>query len=221
MKPGEGQDWRLLRIFLTYWVEDNDVTNQAWRFRTYLHTDNQNMFLVSFGNEYILLASAYDPTGTGSLKLPENSEHRFNYFWGSFRSDPGRKLNTIIELFTGEYYNGKGISFSGETGYRVQPYGSLSMDYNVSRIVLPRPYATTNLLLIGPRLDVTFSRKIFLSTLFQYNNQIDNININARIQWRYKPVSDLYLVYTDNYFASTLVEKNRAVVFKLTYWLNV
>ena len=30
-------------------------------------------------------------------------------------------------------------------------------------------------------------------------HNIENININSRLQWRFKPMSDVYLVYTDNY----------------------
>ena len=97
----------------------------------------------------------------------------------------------------------------------------MALDYSLTRIVLPNPYASASLILMGPKLGLTLSRKLFISALFQYNNQIDNFNINARLQWRYKPVSDFYLVYTDNYFASSLARKNRAMVFKLTYWLNV
>lgn len=59
------------------------------------------------------------------------------------------------------------------------------------------------------------------------------MNTNIRFQWRYKPVSDFYVVYTDNYFAyattddggrlltSAFQPKNRALVVKLTYWLNL
>ncbi len=61
---------------------------------------------------------------------------------------------------------------------------------------------------------------------------INNVNTNIRFQWRYQPVSDLYIVYTDNYYAneatddqqrvvSTFQPKNRALVLKLTYWLNL
>jgi hypothetical protein len=59
-----------------------------------------------------------------------------------------------------------------------------------------------------------------LVMVFQYNNQINNINTNIRFQWRFKPVSDFYLVYTDNYTETGKV-KNRGIVFKATYWLNL
>jgi hypothetical protein len=35
-------------------------------------------------------------------------------------------------------------------------------------------------------------------------------------------MSDIYLLYTDNYYTDPLFKnKNRAVVFKMNYWLNL
>jgi hypothetical protein len=47
------------------------------------------------------------------------------------------------------------------------------------------------------------------------------MNLNTRLQWRYKPASDFYFVYTDNYLPDNFMVKTRALVFKLTYWWNV
>jgi hypothetical protein len=82
------------------------------------------------------------------------------------------------------------------------------------------PFERTKFLLVGPKLDVTFTDKIFWTTFVQYNEQIENMNINMRLQWRYQPVSDIYLVYTDNYFTGDWSSRNRALVLKITYWLN-
>jgi hypothetical protein len=83
------------------------------------------------------------------------------------------------------------------------------------------PFASKALFLIGPRIDLTFSKSVFLTTFVQYNDQIDNININARLQWRFAPVSDFFLVYTDNYNSLDYAVKTRSVVAKVTYWLNI
>ena len=45
--------------------------------------------------------------------------------------------------------------------------------------------ADADLILVGPKLDLTFTNTIFFTTFVQYNNQIDNINVNMRFQWRY------------------------------------
>ena len=53
------------------------------------------------------------------------------------------------------------------------------------------------------------------------NDQQKNINVNTRFQWRYRPASDLFIVYTDNYYTSPLYVRNRALVLKFTYWWNM
>jgi len=57
---------------------------------------------------------------------------------------------------------------------------------------------------------------------YQYNTQQDNFNINSRLQWRFAPMSDFFLVLTDNYATAPFlqVNRNRAVVLKLNYWLT-
>ena len=76
--------------------------------------------------------------------------------------------------------------------------------------------------------DLTLTKSLFITNFVQFNSQNDNININARLQWRFKPVSDFFIVYTDNYFYSfdddmirDFAPRTRALVFKLTYWLNL
>ncbi|MEM9723673.1 MAG: hypothetical protein AAGA10_30705 [Bacteroidota bacterium] len=85
----------------------------------------------------------------------------------------------------------------------------------------PDPYGEENLLLLSPRFEVNFTRNLFWTTFLQFNTQNDNFNINSRLQWRYKPMSDLFIVYTDNYAVEMWGPKNRALVLKLNYWLNL
>ncbi|NJO02137.1 MAG: hypothetical protein HC880_11005 [Bacteroidia bacterium] len=54
-----------------------------------------------------------------------------------------------------------------------------------------------------------------------YNKTTLYIGINARLQWRYAPLSDLYVVYNDNYFTSHFAPRFRSINLKLTYWLNI
>ena len=97
---------------------------------------------------------------------------------------------------------------------------TLSADYN-DLYNFPEPFTDTNFWLIGPRFDITFTDKLFLTTFVQYNEQADNMNLNARFQWRFKPVSDLFVVYAENYFPEDFGVKSRALVLKMTYWLNI
>ena len=48
-----------------------------------------------------------------------------------------------------------------------------------------------------------------------------NVKTSARLQWRYAPVSDLFVVYQENYLPGSFGSKNRALILKLSYWFNV
>jgi hypothetical protein len=96
---------------------------------------------------------------------------------------------------------------------------STSVSYN--NIHLPEPWGKTTFWLVGSQLDVTFTNKLFFSTFLQYNEQLKNINLNTRFQWRYRPASDIFLVYTDNYLPAPFSVRNRALVIKVNYWWSL
>ena len=56
---------------------------------------------------------------------------------------------------------------------------------------------------------------------YKNNSQIRNVNLNCRFQWRFRPMSDLFIVYSDNYVSDDFKEKNRAFVIKFVYWLGI
>jgi len=120
----------------------------------------------------------------------------------------------------GYYEDGSWISLNTEFGYRFQPYVSLSSVANYNNIRMPAPWNTTDFWLIGAKADITFTNKLFFATLFQYNEQTRNFNLNARFQWRYKPASDLFVVYTNDYLQPPYSQRSQSLTVKLVYWFN-
>lgn len=181
----------------------------------------QSVFRAGFVNEYIQLLKPFDPTNSGKDSLLTGSEHRFNSVRAEFVSKPQSVFTYAFTGSIGGYYaDGKRRNVTAEIGYRFQPHVSLLGTLSYNNIQLPAPWNTTNFWLIGSQVDITFTNKIFFSTFFQYNEQLNNMNLNSRFQWRYKPASDLYIVYTDNYLPAPISVRNRAVVLKFTYWWN-
>ena len=181
---------------------------------------NRSKFKFDLSDNYILLLEDYDPTHTGGVALSSGSDYHWQEAGFSYISDVRRLFNFTLTMIAGGYYNGHRTGFASQFSYRIQPFANLTMDLAFNRIALPAPYSSANLILVGPKLDLTFTDKLFLSTFVQYNNQIDNINVNVRFQWRYAPVSDLYIVYTDNSYPDGFMPKNRALVLKLSYWFH-
>ncbi|MEO8582447.1 MAG: DUF5916 domain-containing protein [Flavitalea sp.] len=171
--------------------------------------------------DYVELLLPFDPTNILKDTLARFTKHYWTAYGADFTSKPQSIFTyTFSTRYGGYYANGKRFVFSTELGYRWQPYLNISLAANYNDIKLPSPWNHVNFLLIGPRIDVTMSNKVFFTGYLQYNDQTENMNVNFRFQWRYKPASDLFLVYTDNYYPENLSVRNRAVVLKINYWWN-
>jgi hypothetical protein len=202
--------------------------------KSFDRTDNETLIIYRFnfrdqstadvwvGRDYVKLLQPFDPTNSNKDTLATGTEHTWNAFGTDYVSRPQQLFTYSFSTRYGGYYdNGKRLNLTAEIGYRFQPYVSILVNASYNHIKLPQPWGITDFWLIGPRVDITFTNTLFFTTFIQYNNQLKNINLNTRLQWRYKPASDLFLVYTDNYFPAPLSVRNRALVLKFTYWWNL
>ena len=174
----------------------------------------------------LILFDDFDPTRVqeDEVFLPAGASYTFTSLSGSYSSDPTKRFLYQFQPNVGQFFNGFRAGLEGQLTYRYQPYGVLSLDYAYNYIKLDDPFEPVHLWLVGPRIDLTFSKTLFLTTFVQYNSQFENLNINTRFQWRFQPVSDFFLVYTDNYLMDPFNQfsvRNRALVAKITYWLNL
>ncbi|MDA8692543.1 carbohydrate binding family 9 domain-containing protein [Saprospiraceae bacterium] len=211
--------------------DDNEIIEDFQREETEL----SNTWSVSYNNNHRLdgsfsynnftLLNSFDPTRIQDDDVFLSAGQKFNNYLAtiSYRTDSRKTFFIDIDQRIGRFFDGTRYSAEATVTYRYVPYGSISINAEYNHINLPDPFITANLYLIGPRLDFTFSRKHFLTTFVQYNTQIQNLSINTRFQWRFAPASDFFLVYSDNYntLDSYFGSRNRGVVAKLTYWLNL
>ena len=173
-------------------------------------------------HNYVKLLSPFDPTNYAKAFLPTASEHQWNSFGFDYISKPQALLTYFVSTRYGGYYaNGTRLRLNGDIGYRFQPYVNIALNANYTDLDLPAPYDHYKFWLLGPRVDITFTKTLYFTTFVQYNEQIKNINVNTRLQWRYKPASDFFIVYADNFVPTPFTSKSRQLVLKWTYWWNI
>ncbi|MEK0443052.1 MAG: hypothetical protein RL403_2030 [Bacteroidota bacterium] len=203
------------------WNETLGTTDRDINFGYLIRFNSLAELEVTQRNRYVYLFSNFDPTRSGGAPLAAGTDYSYQNVLVEFRSNPRKKLNVGMVGEFGEYFTGSIQRITSQTGLRLGYLANISMNFNYARIRLPQPQRDADLILVGPRIDLTLTKDLFWTTFVQYNSQIDNMNINTRIQWRYAPVSDFFLVYTDNYFPGDFLPKQRSLVFKLNYWLNL
>lgn len=212
---------------ITIWrpTLDNLKTDQEVRLTGEVKMQNQSEFRLGFSNRFTYLTDAdddFDPTRTdGGLPLPNNTGYHYNSLDFSYQSNRGQVFTYDVRSTVGRFFNGNQFSLRGQFGLRLQPRALISLALNYDKIELPDPFPSADIWLISPKVDITFSKSIFWSTLVQYSNQSDNLGINSRLQWRFAPLSDLFIVYNDNYFVNQFSPRYRSINLKFTYWLNI
>lgn len=202
-------------------------TDHKYAFNINTSLANTGRLSASLEQNYTwLFSDPFDPTRTDGEELPIFSGYTYNSFNFNYSSDMRKIFSYSLNGYLGQFFNGDRTSLRTTLNYRFQPLVAIRLDVNYNRLRMPKPYNDADLWLIGPRVDLTLTKSIFFTNFVQYNSQIDNLNINSRFQWRFAPVSDLFVVYTDNYGTESYVDsglqkKNRALIVKLTYWFNL
>ncbi|MBK8558202.1 MAG: carbohydrate binding family 9 domain-containing protein [Lewinellaceae bacterium] len=144
--------------------------------------------------------------------------YRFQFGEMKWSSNYRKKFFLSFKGGGGGFYTGNQAYMSVELNYRIQPILNLRLSAAYNLLEFPTPYCDVEIFNITPRIEVFFAKNIWWTTFLQYNTQADNFNINSRLQWRFRPMSDIFLVYTDNYAVQFFGPKNRALVLKANYW---
>lgn len=207
-----------------YWSEytnaDFKTTERHAQFTYGVKLKDQSEIALKFNNRRVLLFWDTDVTFNKNTPIPAGDYEFANITFELF-SSRFKKFNYTLNLDYGSYYIGKKASVEGSIGFRKQPWGIFSVSFNQNEIIMPEGYESASLTLVGPEIELSFTKELFLTTFIQYNTQADNVNINTRLQYRFRPMSDLFVVYTDNYLPYNMSIKNRALVVKFVYWLNL
>lgn len=146
---------------------------------------------------------------TQDLKLTFNTNNRKD-FW--------------VEGYSkyGTYYNGHKFTSEVTFQYRQQPIFFVNLKIEYDNIKLPEPYSSGELLYVGPTFNFTFTKSLFWNTDIQYSTQSDSFFVVSRVQWRYAPLSDIYLTYSDSYGTMpTISPIERGLYLKVTYWFDI
>jgi hypothetical protein len=187
-----------------------------------LNFKNRSEMVFTFENQFIVLQNPFDPIRTGIRSLEALTEHRWSSVNLEYNSKPQSLFTYALKSSYGGYFqDGKRWLFFSEMGYRFQPYIELNTLVSYNHIELEEPWGSNGFWLLGVKSNFTFTRNIFFSNLYQYNEQQKLWNFNSRFQWRYKPASDIFLVFNSSDTRMLTPNRNWNLTLKINYWINL
>jgi hypothetical protein len=129
-------------------------------------------------------------------------------------TDKSRVVSGSVQATRGEFWDGDRSSTGG--GIDLKPSRHVNMNVTLSRDHITLPRGTFDATLIGTRLLLAFSSRMFLHTFVQYNTSTRQFSSNTRFNLIHRPLSDLFVVYNDRRDTLTNLPLERTLILKFT-----
>jgi len=132
----------------------------------------------------------------------------------TYTSSAARPLSGEVGVSGGGYFNGSRTSVTVSGAWR--PSRHFAVDLRAQRNEISLPGNAFSADVFGARLDFAGSRRLFLSSFFQYNAASDEVVTNIRLNFIHAPLSDLFLVFSERRTAGNGVVLERGLTLKGT-----
>jgi hypothetical protein len=158
-----------------------------------------------------------------------SDDYNFTSFQASFRTSSSRMIAGQLQVELGEFYYGTRRGFSIEANIRPNARLSIEPSIEFNRITLPEKKLKAGGTLdetefdanaFGGRVSYSFSTTLFTKLFTQWSTDRDVLSANFLVNYIYRPGSDFYLVFDQNYDTRDggLKLLGWTVVGKMTYW---
>jgi hypothetical protein len=136
-----------------------------------------------------------------------------------YNTSPWRRFYERLTVSPMEFYGGTRLQISAAAGVRATSRLSAELQFNRNDVEMPWGDFLVNLTTM--RIDYTFSPRMTIRSLTQYNSGTHELSNNIRFNFIYRPGSDLYVVYNElsqtGLPADVFGRKDRQLVVKFTY----
>lgn len=197
----------------TYFDETGQLNQSSHFLNSAIFFKNLDAIYYVFNYDVVNLKYGFDPLGNGNVLLPDT--YRFGLLKVGYNSANNKRLRYRLGARKGNYYGGTLMAAGAYLNYQLLPFANLELSYDINKIDL-NELGKETFHLTRFTGEVFFSNRLNWTTFVQYNTQINNFNVNSRLQWEYKPLSYVYLVVTDN-FNEHISRQNWGVAFKMNY----
>lgn len=180
------------------YVEGDYITNPRDRLDTRTGTAGLAVTFLDGGRLDLDVTDRFErldePFPVGPAVVPPASYH---YREGSLRyqSSAGRPLAARLSISGGEFFGGDRRSLGVGAAWRASYRLSLELSADRNDVRLPGHSFAADL--YGARVRYSHSRSLSGSAYVQYNDALDQVVSNLRLNMIHAPLSDLFLVYTD------------------------
>ena len=149
-----------------------------------------------------------------------SGEYNFTAFQASIQSSSSRMIFGEVRLELGQFYHGSRRGLQLDATFKPNAKFSIEPFIEFNRITFPETEFDANV--IGGRIGYSFSTILFTKLFTQWSTDRDVLAANFLVNYIYRPGSDFYLVFNQNYDTRDGGPEllDWTIVGKITYWWN-
>ncbi len=154
--------------------------------------ENSDQARVVYTNYYEFLPEEFEISDGVILPV---AEYRFQDVLFLYSLGPQTFLPSTMTFRTGSFFSGdrQEVTFNG----RVELSSKFSIEPRVAINWVDLAEGSFTQRLVRARVNYTFTPRMFVSSLIQYNSGADSVSASVRFRWEYEPGSDLFVVYSE------------------------
>jgi hypothetical protein len=168
----------------------------------------------SYNPRFERLHRAFTIPGSPGVSIPVG-DYEYGFWRVEMESDSSRNLFATLNFETGGFYTGDSSTVNFTGTYR--PNYRWSAQATLVNSSVDLPHASYSSRIVRSRINYSFSTRLFLNALIQYNSSRKQITSNIRLDFIHRPLSNLYLVFNESRDVSAAHRHDRAFTVKYTH----
>jgi Domain of unknown function (DUF5916)/Carbohydrate family 9 binding domain-like len=175
------------------YITNNDEQLENRQARAGVRTEMQSgdSWTVQYARDFEWVDEPFTIVGTG---VPVGAYH-FSTIRGGYTLGTQRKISGEISAARGGFYDGDRTDLSYRGRAEISSHLSLEPAVSLNWVDLPTGSFTATV--VSSRGTWSFTPRMLVAALIQYNSAGNLITTNIRYRWEYRPGSELFVVYSD------------------------
>jgi hypothetical protein len=175
------------------YITNNDEQLENRQARVGVRTDMQSgdAWNIQYARDFEWVENSFTIVGT---PIPVGTYH-FSTVRGAYTLGTQRKISGEISAARGGFYDGdrSDLGFRG----RAEISSHLSVEPAVTINWVDFPTGSFTATVVSGRGTLSFTPRMLVAALVQYNSAGKLVTTNIRYRWEYRPGSELFVVYSD------------------------
>ena len=213
--------------------QDHDMATRIQHYGTTFEMRDSSFVEVAWNTTFDRLDETFVLDEEDMVEV-RPGEYSMDTYFVHWEGDESRLFSASLFYEWGDFFDGDISSLDLGVVARLSKYLRASLSLNQTAIDLPAraddaadpndtslPASEFDFTLIQGQIGVRFTTTLFLDTLLQYNTDIEDFSSDLRLNWKYRPGSDIYVVYRErrDIEGETTDLTDRVFTVKWTYQL--